>query len=81
MSIYRRIAMRLIRLTEVLHTTGLSRSTLYKYVADGVFPKPVSLGDRAVGWVESEINDWLSARIYERDHGLEALSIRAEELH
>jgi len=73
--------MRLIRLTEVLHTTGLSRSTLYKYVADGVFPKPVSLGDRAVGWVESEINDWLSARIYERDHGLEALSIRAEELH
>lgn len=73
--------MRLIKLTEVLHTTGLSRSTLYKYVADGVFPKPVSLGERAVGWVESEINDWLSARIYERDHGLEALSIRAEELH
>lgn len=81
MSIYRSIAMRLIRLTEVLHTTGLSRSTLYKYVADGVFPKPVSLGDRAVGWVESEINDWLSARIYERDHGLEALSTCTAEIN
>ncbi|WP_334018306.1 helix-turn-helix transcriptional regulator [Alteromonas sp. S015] len=73
--------MRLIRLNEVLHSTGLSRSTVYKYVADNLFPKPVSLGDRAVGWVEQEVNDWLSARLFERDHGLEPLSIRAEELH
>lgn len=72
--------MRFLKLKDVLFSTGLSRSTLYKYVADGVFPKPVSLGDRAVGWVESEINDWLSARIYERDHGLEALSICTAEV-
>lgn len=59
--------MRIIRLSEVLASTGLARSTLYKYVSEGCFPKPVSLGDRAVGWVESEIQDWVLARIEERD--------------
>lgn len=61
--------MRIIRLSEVLSNTGLARSALYKYVADGAFPKPVSLGDRAVGWVESEVQDWVLARIEERDRG------------
>lgn len=61
--------MRIIRLSEVLANTGLARSTLYRYVADGAFPKPVSLGDRAVGWVESEVQDWVLARIEERDKG------------
>lgn len=61
--------MRIIRLSEVLANTGLARSTLYKYVADGAFPKPVSLGDRAVGWVESEVQDWVLSRIEERDRG------------
>lgn len=59
--------MRIIRLSEVLSNTGLARSTVYKYVADGSFPKPVSLGDRAVGWVESEVQDWILARITQRD--------------
>lgn len=59
--------MRIIRLSEVLASTGLARSTVYKYVSDGSFPKPVSLGDRAVGWVESEVQDWVLARIEERD--------------
>jgi prophage regulatory protein len=59
--------MRVIRLKEVLDTTGLSRSTVYKYMADGNFPKPVTLGERCVGWVESEVHDWLLARIEERD--------------
>lgn len=59
--------MRVMRLKEVLDTTGLSRSTIYKYIADGDFPKPVTLGERCVGWVESEVYDWLLARIEERD--------------
>lgn len=59
--------MRIIRLSEVLASTGLARSTVYKYVADGSFPKPVSLGDRAVGWVESEVQEWILARIAQRD--------------
>jgi len=59
--------MRLVRLKEVIDCTGLGRSTIYKYVAQGTFPKPVSLGDRCVGWVESEVHDWILTRIQERD--------------
>jgi len=36
--------MRIMRLKEVIDTTGLARSTIYKYIADGIFPKPVNLG-------------------------------------
>lgn len=59
--------MRIIRLKEVTNSTGLARSTIYKYIAEGTFPKPVSLGDRCVGWVEGEVHDWILARIEERD--------------
>jgi prophage regulatory protein len=59
--------MRIIRLKDVIDSTGLARSTIYKYIAEGTFPKPVSLGDRCVGWVESEVHDWILARIEERD--------------
>ena len=59
--------MRIIRLKEVIDSTGLARSTIYKYIAEGTFPKPVSLGDRCVGWVDSEVHDWILARVEERD--------------
>ena len=59
--------MRIIRLREVMERTGLARSTVYKYVEDGIFPKSVPLGGRAVGWVEQEVEDWIVARIEERD--------------
>lgn len=59
--------MRLIRLKEVIDCTGLARSTIYKYIDEGIFPKSVSLGDRAVAWVESEIQEWILERIEERD--------------
>ena len=55
--------MRIFRLQDVIIATGLSRSTLYKYISEGTFPKPVSLGDRCVGWVDSEVHDWILARI------------------
>ena len=59
--------MRLIRLKEVKHATGLGRSTIYKYIEDGNFPKSVSLGERAVAWVESEVLCWVKAKIEARD--------------
>jgi len=59
--------MKIIRLKEVIDSTGLARSTIYKYIGEGTFPKPVSLGDRCVGWVNNEVNDWILARIEERD--------------
>lgn len=59
--------MRIMRLKEVIETSGLARSTIYKFIGEGTFPKTVSLGDRCVGWVDSEVHDWILARIEERD--------------
>jgi prophage regulatory protein len=53
----------ILRLPAVKARTGLSRSTVYLRISQGNFPKPVSLGGRAVGWVEAEINDWLNQQI------------------
>lgn len=61
--------MRLIRLKEVLHLTGLARSSVYRLVSSKEFPAPVSLGDRAVAWIESEIQDWVLSRIEQRNNG------------
>lgn len=58
--------MKLIRLTKVMDYTGLARSTIYKYIAEGTFPRPVSLGSRAAAWVESEVQEWILTRIEER---------------
>jgi len=54
---------RMLRLPAVLARTGLSRSTIYLRISEGRFPKPISLGGRAVGWVEAEINAWLNRQI------------------
>ena len=49
----------ILRRAQVQNRTGLSRSSIYKFIAEDKFPKPVSLGARAVGWVEADIDDWL----------------------
>lgn len=59
--------MRIIRLKEVIYLTGLARSTIYRYIGEGSFPKAVSLGERSVGWVDAEVQEWILARIEERD--------------
>jgi prophage regulatory protein len=53
----------ILRLPDVKRNTGLSRSTIYLRISQGTFPKPVSLGGRAVGWLEAEIQEWLQRRI------------------
>lgn len=50
---------RLIRLPEVMKRVGLSRSAVYKRMADGCFPKSRSLGPKCAVWVEEEIDDWI----------------------
>ena len=57
------MATAILRLPAVKARTGLSRSTIYLRISQGIFPTPVSLGGRAVGWVESEVNDWLNRQI------------------
>lgn len=59
------MATTILRLPAVKARTGLSRSTIYVRIAQGRFPRPVSLSARAVGWVEVEIDGWVRARIDE----------------
>ena len=56
----------ILRLPTVKARTGLSRSTIYHRVSCGTFPAPVPLGGRAVGWIEAEVQAWLTARIAQR---------------
>lgn len=56
----------IIRLPAVKSRTGLSRSSIYAMVAEGAFPSQVSLGKRAIGFVESEIDEWIFLRIENR---------------
>ena len=53
----------ILRLPAVKARTGLARSTIYLRISEGSFPKPIRLGVRTVGWLESEIEAWLSERI------------------
>lgn len=57
----------ILRLPEVKARTALGRSTIYDAMARGVFPQPVKLGERAVGWIEGEIAAWLDSRKAARD--------------
>ena len=54
---------RLLRLPAVLATTGMARSTLYKAIQDGQFPPQISIGARAVGWLEADIQAWVGGRV------------------
>ena len=58
---------KIIRLKTVLNMTGLSRSTIYDYMARGIFPRQISLGENSRGWIEKEVNEWIDIRISERD--------------
>jgi prophage regulatory protein len=60
---------KILRLPEVISRVGLKRASIYQHISAGSFPKPVSLGLRAVGWLEHEIDAWLSERIQIRSRG------------
>ena len=53
---------RLLKLEEVLCYTGLSRSEIYRQIQEGMFPRPVRVGKRAVRWRESEVEGWIEER-------------------
>ena len=70
---------RFIRLPEVLTRTGYGRTTIYRKMEDGSFPRSVKLGgppidpnvfdSRAIAWIEDEVEQWIDSRIEERDLG------------
>ena len=57
------MAIAILRLPQVKLKVGLSRSSIYSAVAERRFPQPVRVGARAVGWLESEVDDWLNNRV------------------
>lgn len=50
---------RILRIKAVLHRTGLSRSTLYRKIQRGTFPRQVQISTRCAGWRESAVNAWM----------------------
>lgn len=63
---------RFLRLPDVIRLTGLSKSTIYKMVKEGQFPKSVPIYGQTVAWLSSEVSEWASARInarYEKREG------------
>ena len=66
-------AIRFLRISEVEALTGLSRTTIYDWSADGRFPRPVRLSARVVRWIESEVEEWIRERI-EQGRGGDALA-------
>jgi len=53
----------ILRRPQVTARTGFPRSTLYLKIARGEFPRPIKLGARAVGWLESDVTSWIESRI------------------
>ena len=52
-----------IRLNVVQEITSLSKSTIYRLISEGEFPKQIQIGKRAVVWVRSDINDWINQKL------------------
>ncbi len=67
---------RFIRLPEVMSRTGYGRTSIYRKMEDGSFPKSLKLGgapkdpnefdSRAIAWIEEEVDQWIESRIQDR---------------
>jgi len=53
----------IIKLPEVIRKTSLSKSSIYIFISNNDFPKQIYLGKRCVGWLESDIEQWINDRI------------------
>jgi prophage regulatory protein len=68
---------KLIRFPEVMSRTGYGRTSIYRKMEDGSFPKSLKLGgppidpnefdSRAIAWIEDEVDQWIESRIENRD--------------
>jgi prophage regulatory protein len=59
--------LKILRLSAVRAKTGQATSTIYAAMASGKFPRPIPLGERTVGWLESEIDSWIEACLRKRE--------------
>ena len=63
----KRAQSRILRMREVEHRCGLKKSSIYRMIAEGTFPRNLSLGGSARGWLECEIDDWIASRVELRE--------------
>ena len=56
----------IIRLPATIQKTGLSLSTIYILISRGEFPQKIQLATRSIGFLESEINDWIAEKLSQR---------------
>ncbi len=63
----------ILKLKDVLDKTKLSKSTIYNKISDGDFPKQIKLGERSVGFIESEVNEWILSRLAESRRNREGI--------
>ncbi|MFA0347266.1 AlpA family transcriptional regulator [Vibrio sp. 10N.222.55.C6] len=54
--------MRFLKIKEVMKKTALSRSSIYRKISEGSFPKPAPIGERAVAWLDNEVEECLNQR-------------------
>jgi len=54
---------RFLRISEVVDRIGVSRPTIYRWVAAGEFPKQIQLGANSVVWLESSVTEWMEKQI------------------
>jgi prophage regulatory protein len=52
----------IMRMKDVVKKIGLCRATIYTIISRGEFPRPIRIGERATGWLESELEAWLASR-------------------
>lgn len=71
---------RIVRLKTVLTRTGLSRSTIYRKIAEGTFPAQIRISVNGAGWRESEINRWIADPVRWQPEGAADEEVRPEEL-
>ena len=55
--------MKFLRLKDVVEKTGLPRSTIYQYMANGQFPSSIKLGIRSVAWSSTDVDDWMKGKL------------------
>tara|TARA_S200002703_G_scaffold88882_1_gene76742 strand:- start:480 stop:668 length:189 start_codon:yes stop_codon:yes gene_type:complete len=57
------IEQQFIRLNKVKEITSLSKSSIYRLISEGDFPKQIQIGKRSVVWVRSDINNWINQKL------------------
>ncbi|NVH69329.1 AlpA family transcriptional regulator [Burkholderia pseudomallei] len=54
---------RILRVEQVLTMVPLKKSTIYKHMQAGIFPRPIKIGPKAVGWLYADIQQWINDRV------------------